>query len=153
MCLCGTTGGMRLRSFLMLNLVALPSSGKGYAAGDPPSNIRGAAVIQGSGPGVRCAYDTHPSEPRRVALVREGRAGNPPPNIYSVAFVRGEDVPLVLLLFSWPCQGGTRRQSSPKYSRWQSSPEPRRLTLFGEGRAGDLPPNVRGVSRPWSFVA
>ena len=104
-----------------------------------------------------------PTEPRPVAFVREGDvAGEPPPNIYGVAFVR-ERTRL------WSSsrrtsshghlqRGGCRRQTSPKYLRHGCRPgggcasgpppvEPRRVAILQEGDAAGDPPPTFAVLR------
>ena len=98
-----------------------------------------------------------PTEPRPVAFVREGDvAGEPPPNIYGVAFVRERtrlrSSSRRTSSHDHLQRGGCRRQPSPKYLRHGCRPgggcasgpppvEPRRVAILQEGdAAGDPPP-------------
>ena len=98
-----------------------------------------------------------PTEPRPVAFVREGDvAGEPPPNIYGVAFVRERtrlrSSSRRTSSHDHLQRGGCRRQPSPKYLRHGCRPgggcasgpppvESRRVAILQEGdAAGDPPP-------------
>ena len=90
-----------------------------------------------------------------MALVRNGDAGDPLPNTRGgsrppslVACPSSGRDALAILDPPPNIRGGSRPRSSPKYSRWQSSPEPGRVSLVREGCAGD--PNVCGSSPPKS---
>ena len=171
------------------SLVAWPLSGRDALAILPP--IFAVAVVPRSSSHVPRQGQTRrrfspkywgwqsTPKPCRVALVREGRSGDPPPNIRCrrppslVAWpLSGRDTPAILHQIFVTCplsgtdapanlpqifvvgvapqassrgprQGGEQWRSSPKYSRWQSSPEPRCVGLARKGRAGDPPLNIR----------
>ena len=137
-------------------------------ADDSPSNIRG-----GSPPLSFVA----------LALGREGRAGDHPRNLRGGSLLEprecpssGREAPVILpKLFAvaiipqassrGPRQGGTRRRTFPKCSRWQSSPSLVACPMSGRDAPAILPqifavavapagpPKIRRCSRPPSLVA
>ena len=84
-------------------LVLWPPSGRGGAHAIPPQTF---LARRSSGGRVHLWSSSRRTS---AAIFREGgAAGDPPPNIYGVAVIRGEDAPLVLLpptLIAWPSSG------------------------------------------------
>jgi len=117
-------GRTRLRfSSLQISLDHLQGGGR-HRRSSPKCLQRGGRLKGG------CAFGPPPAESCHVAIFRVGdAAGDPPPSIYSVTVVRGEDAPAVAFSprTSSRChlQGGTEDAPPallpPTFTAWRSS--------------------------------